>query len=322
MPSGKRLSGGTKTVGACVRQPIQAREVLSIQLHTVGHTLHPIFVIQTPAIPAIEQLACDVRSVESARFLIFELVHAAPAAAVAQRLPFAAVERGKRLFPKWCVAVHDKASLALLIDADQAGILKGKSMKSLKLALVAGALALLSSPAVAQLRTDNGHDFVDAVEKRDSEKAINLIESHPTIVDTMNDKGDTGLIVVIRAADPDWTGFLLRKGADPNAHGAHGDTPLITAAKAGFDEAAPWLLSLGAKVDDTNRSGETALIIAVQQRDLRLVKALLDAGANPDRTDTVAGYSARDYATRDPRARDILKLIDAKKPKGESAAAK
>ena len=32
-----------------------------------------------------------------------------------------------------------------------------------------------------------------------------------------------------------------------------------------------------------------------------------------------AGYSARDYAQRDPRARDILKLINDKKPKAAAA---
>jgi len=51
------------------------------------------------------------------------------------------------------------------------------------------------------------------------------------------------------------------------------------------------------------------------------VKLLLDHGANPDHTDAVAGYSARDYATRDPRARAILKLINDKKPNGASTAA-
>ena len=53
-----------------------------------------------------------------------------------------------------------------------------------------------------------------------------------------------------------------------------------------------------------------------------MVKLLLDAGADPDRTDNVAGYSARDYASRDPRSRDILKLINDKKPKAASTAAK
>ena len=68
--------------------------------------------------------------------------------------------------------------------------------------------------------------------------------------------------------------------------------------------------------------GETPLIIAVQQRNLPIVRVLLGEGADPDRTDHAAGYSARDYATRDPRARDILKMIEDKKPKAAAAAAK
>lgn len=194
-------------------------------------------------------------------------------------------------------------------------------MKSLKILVAASAFALLCSPVSAQLAPNNGQDFIDAVKNRDGNKATELIDAHPTIIDTRNGDGDTGLIVSIRAADRDWTGFMLRKGADANAHGSHGDTPLIAAAKVGFDEAVPWLLSLGAKVDDTNRSGETALIVAVQLRDADMVKALLDAGADPDKTDNVAGYSARDYANRDNRARNIQKLINDKKPKGASAAA-
>ena len=51
-------------------------------------------------------------------------------------------------------------------------------------------------------------------------------------------------------------------------------------------------------------------------RDGIQIRLLLNAGADPDRTDAAAGYSARDYATRDTRARDILKLINDKKPKG------
>ncbi|MGE5561754.1 MAG: ankyrin repeat domain-containing protein [Bacillota bacterium] len=188
-------------------------------------------------------------------------------------------------------------------------------MKSLKIILAATGLALLCAPAAAQLAGSDGQDFIDAVQKRDGDKATSLIATHPTIIDTRDGRGDTGLIIAIRASDPDWTGFMLNKGADPNLQGAGGDTPLIAAAKAGFDQAVGWLLGLGAKVDTPNRAGETPLIIAVQQRDTRMVKELLAAGADPDRTDNVAGYSARDYANRDARARDIQKLINDKKPK-------
>jgi len=197
-------------------------------------------------------------------------------------------------------------------------------MKSLKIVIASVGLAVIAAPAVAQnsgsltLGSD-GDKFVEAVGKRDGDTAIPLLQTHPTIVDSRNAKGDTGLILSIRNADPEWTGYLLNNGADPNTQGANGETPLIAAARVGFDQAAGWLLGLGAKVDGTNRKGETALIVAVQVRDANMVKILLDAGANPDRSDAVAGYSARDYADRDPRAREIQKLINDKKPKGAPA---
>ena len=192
-------------------------------------------------------------------------------------------------------------------------------MKSFRIVLAAAAFAALSAPAAAQLTGDPAQQFIDAVQKRDGDTATQLIETHPTLVDTRNGKGDTGLLVAIRAADPNWTGFLLNKGADPNLPGANGDTPLIAAAKAGFDDAVPWLLGLGAKVDAENRQGETALIIAVEHRQIPIVRTLVNAGADPDRTDHVAGYSARDYANRDNRARDIQKLINDKVPKSSPA---
>lgn len=195
-------------------------------------------------------------------------------------------------------------------------------MKSLRIVLAAALIGLLSTPVAAQSFGTDSDQFVDAVQKRDGDKAIDLISKHPTIIDAKNGAGDTGLIIAIKANDPDFTGFLLNKGADPNMPGAGGDTPLITAAKVGFDQAAEWLVELGARVDGTNKMGETPLIIAVQQRDATLVRLLLKAGADPDHTDAAAGYSARDYAARDQRARDILKMINDVRPKPASTAAK
>jgi len=162
----------------------------------------------------------------------------------------------------------------------------------------------------------NGNDLVEAVKKSDGDKAIQILANKPKgIVDSKDGDGNTGLIIAISRGDEQWTGWLLNSGADPNLGGKGGDTPLVAAAKVGFSQAVVWLLGLGAKVDNANRMGETPLIIAVQQRNLPMVRALLDAGANPDRPDSAAGYSARDYAARDTRSRDILKAIEEKKPK-------
>jgi ankyrin repeat protein len=177
------------------------------------------------------------------------------------------------------------------------------------------ATALAASPAATQNLGTPGNDFVEAVKKSDGDKAIGILDAHPHgIVDTKDGEGNTGLIIAISRSDETWTGYLLNKGADPNLGGKSGDTPLISAARVGFDQAVQWLIAIGAKVNATNRMGETPLIIAVQRRELPIARMLLDAGANPDRSDAAAGYSARDYAKRDPRARDILKLIEDKKP--------
>jgi len=209
------------------------------------------------------------------------------------------------------------SSLALLSATNQAGSSSSSGHKIVKLLtfVLFAASTLAASPAAAQQGTP-GNELVEAIKKSDGDKAIGILEAHPSgIVDTKDGEGNTGLIIAINRSDETWTGYLLNKGADPNLGGKGGDTPLIAAARVGFGQAIQWLIALGAKVDTANRMGETPLIIAVQQREAPIVRQLLDAGANPDRTDAAAGYSARDYATRDPRARDILKLIDDKKPK-------
>lgn len=183
------------------------------------------------------------------------------------------------------------------------------------------AIGFSATPVGAQVNQGfDGDKFVAAVRARDSGKALELLESRPTIVNARDGLGDTGLIVAITERDPDWTGYLLNHDADANLPARNGDTPLITAARVGFEDAAHWLISRGAKVDAANRMGETALILAVQQHQIPLVKLLLGLGANPDKTDSAQGYSARDYAKRNSRGGEMLKLIEAKKPKPAAAA--
>ena len=188
-------------------------------------------------------------------------------------------------------------------------------MKQLGFAIFIAA-AVIASPVAAQSLTTAGYDFIEAVKKRDGDKATQALATHPPgIVNTRDGDGNTGLIIAINRSDEQWTGFLLNKGADPNLPGKAGETPLIAATRVSFESAVEWLLGLGAKVNATNRMGETPLIIAVQQRDLPIARVLLGAGADPDKADSAAGYSARDYAKRDTRSRQILDLIEAKKPK-------
>ena len=195
-----------------------------------------------------------------------------------------------------------------------------KSMKSLIFAL-AGALACAAAPVSAQSGGYDGVQFVDAIKSKDGAKVMELVRRNgPGIVNAKGSDGNTALIVAIVERNEDYTAFLLNQGADPNLAGKGGETPLIAAARVGYQDAVEWLLGQGAKIDGTNRMGETALIVAVQQRQRDMARVLLAAGANPDKTDTAAGLSARDYAARDSRSRDILQAIQAKRPKAAAAA--
>lgn len=184
-------------------------------------------------------------------------------------------------------------------------------MNGMRLAFAVIALGS-SVPSFAQaIMGREGAELEEAIRSGDDGKGIELLRAHPNAIDFRNGKGETPLIVAIQDRDSKWAGYLISEGADPNLADRNGDTPLIHATRLGMNTAVEWLLQSGAQVDDKNRMGETALIVAVQQRQAPIVKLLLASGANPDRPDTAAGYSARDYAKRDSRNPDLLKLIEA-----------
>jgi uncharacterized protein len=175
------------------------------------------------------------------------------------------------------------------------------------------ALAMVASavPAMGQGNNSDGEKFLKAIEEGDNNAAIPMIEQPGSrIASYKGYNGETALHIATRKRKLDWVGYLLKKGADANATDRKGDTPLMIASRIGFEEAAEWMLKLGARVDAANSRGETALIVAVQQRQPRIVELLLKSGANPDKSDFGAGYSARDYAKRDTRNPQILKLIE------------
>ena len=195
-----------------------------------------------------------------------------------------------------------------------------------KTLLAIAAIGLLSLPAAAQF--SDSYNFLKAVKDRkgeDAEKFISEPGSGSVIINTKSDDtGETALHIVTARRDYDWLGYLLGKGAKADIADKKGTTPLMLATQLSWGDGAQLLLKMKANVDATNRSGETALIRAVQLRNSEMVRLLMKAGANADKQDTVAGYSARDYAAQDGRGSAILAIIEnggkSDDPKIESAS--
>jgi hypothetical protein len=181
--------------------------------------------------------------------------------------------------------------------------------------------ALISVPALlvtslsavpVQAQFSSGYQFLKAVRERDGTKATEMLGAGgSTLINTRDSSsGETGLHIVTARRDSVWLRFLLDRGADANIADRSGVTPLLVAAQLGYAEGIQLLTARGARVNSANSSGETALHLAVQRRDIGLVRTLMTLGANPDLQDNVAGMSARDYATRDPRAAALLAVIN------------
>lgn len=186
------------------------------------------------------------------------------------------------------------------------------------LLIAAAALAIAATPAGAQF--SDSYNFLNAVRQADGAKATKALQgSGSTLVNTRDyTTGETALMITIKRRDLTWSSFLLGKGANPNAKDMQGNSALHIAALLGFPEGAELLLGQKAQVNLPNNSGETPLIIAVQQRNVPMVRLLLNNGADPKQADRIAGKSALDYATDDPRGAAVLKILSeapAAKPK-------
>jgi hypothetical protein len=178
----------------------------------------------------------------------------------------------------------------------------------------------LAVPSLTAAQFSDSYNFLKAVKDRDGAEATKFVSKPGSIIIDTHDQssGETALHIVTRDRDTTWLRFLLSKGAKPDTRDKSGETPLLIAARLNYEDGAELLLAARASVDLANNAGETALIRAVENGNYTLAKLLLLEGADPDKPDHIAGLSARDYAKRDSRNPNLVKLLadtPAAKPK-------
>ena len=171
--------------------------------------------------------------------------------------------------------------------------------------------AAMAVPAGAQGFSES-YKFLKAVKDGDGTEVDSMLSTPGPLVNTKDrETGDTALHYVARDRNATWIRFLVGKGARVDAQNNAGDTPLTIATQIGWLEGVQTLLGLRANVNQSNGKGETPIILAVQRRDLPLVQVLMRSGADPKKSDRVAGLSALDYAKRDARSAAILRALEA-----------
>lgn len=187
--------------------------------------------------------------------------------------------------------------------------------------IAAAVAAAVSAPVLAQ-NFSEGYEFLKGVRTRDGAAIQRMLASPSATVINARESG-TGygaLHIVVRNRDMIWLNFFLGRRARVDIQDNEGNTPLATAAMIGWTEGVARRLNAGAAVNAQNNRGETPLIAAVQRRDIVVVRQLLARGADPNHTDSAAGYSAIDYARRDNRSAEILRLLQAQRAPARSTA--
>ena len=143
-------------------------------------------------------------------------------------------------------------------------------------------LVFLSLCCVLAQATQLDTDLIKAVEKNDTVQVLKLLKLGVS-PNQVNQQGKALLSIAVKNENIRIVQALLRYKANPNVNNGH---PLFVAS---YDGNLPIMQALIKKKADVNMADEeegfTPLIAAAEQGHTKAVRMLLDAKANPNKTD-------------------------------------
>jgi ankyrin repeat protein len=149
-------------------------------------------------------------------------------------------------------------------------------------------------------------DIFDVCRSGNLEKLKALHEINPDTVNSVNENGFSPLIIATYRNQLKVVDFLLKNNADVNFDSPEGTALLGACYKGNFD-IVELLIANKANVNVLGGNNISPLIFAVQSKDKKLVKILVQNGADQTIKDS-AGRTAKDYAML-LELKDIAELL-------------
>ena len=128
-------------------------------------------------------------------------------------------------------------------------------------------------------------EFLHAAVYGTTEEVRSILDSGVDVNARNYGSRETALMTAAGGGNIETVRLLVERGADVNAKSVEGGTALLVAIEQHNEDVVDCLLAHGANANDklSSEPGLTALCMAAQRGYLRILKALLDAGADPEK---------------------------------------
>ncbi len=154
-------------------------------------------------------------------------------------------------------------------------------------------------------------DFLHAAAYGTTEEVRGILDSGVDVNARNEGSRETALMTAAGGGNLETVRLLIERGADVNAKSVEGGTALLVAIEQHNEDVVDYLLAHGANANDklSVEPGLTALCMAAQRGYLRILKALLEAGADPERRagDGSTALVNAAFKGHDDIARELIK---------------